>query len=140
MNYILEVLEQDRHDSNPFLLKWQNCRAKSLSAIKSGNSPSPSCSHRNPKTRRQQKIESNWVLLKHIYAKPFMRYDNIVLGSRSEQFFIIYEELLIFKRKLIALMNFFYQYSKNLNTEVVLYQEGEDTWHNLYDDIATKLK
>ena len=69
-----------------------------------------------------------------------MRYDNIVLGSRSEQFFIIYEELLIFKRKLIALMNFFYQYSKNLNTEVVLYQEGEDTWHNLYDDIATKLK
>lgn len=88
----------------------------------------------------QQKMESNSVLLKHIYAKPFMRYEGKVLASQKEQFFIIYEESIIFKRKLIAFMNFFYAYAKALDEEINYNPDQEDNWHDLYDDIGDSLK
>jgi len=63
---------------------------------------------------------------RHLYAKSFMKYDNRVLRSVKDQFFIIYEELLILKRKLLKFINFFYSKS--------------DSWQNLYNDISEKLK
>ena len=71
-------------------------------------------------------MESNSVLLKFIYAKKFMKYDNRVLKSEKGQFFIVYEEMLILKRKLLKLIGFFYLKA--------------DTWQNLYNDISERLK
>ena len=52
-------------------------------------------------------MKSNIALLKHIYAKPFMKYESKVLSGQKEQFFILYGELEIFKKKVNILNNFF---------------------------------
>ena len=55
-----------------------------------------------------------------------MKYDNRVLKSEKGQFFIIYEEMMILKRKLLKFIAFFFLKA--------------DSWQNLYLDISEKLK
>jgi hypothetical protein len=70
-------------------------------------------------------MESNSVLLKHIYAKPFMRYDKLVLSSVKDQFFVVYGELVILKQKVHNLISFFLNRAEN--------------WKSLIQHVAPKV-
>lgn len=71
-------------------------------------------------------MESNLYLLKHIYAKPFMRYDAIVLRDVKDQFNILYGELCILRRKVFTLTGFF----QGLQA---------DNWKSLCEAVSEKL-
>lgn len=71
---------------------------------------------RQLKSKKRRDMESNSVLLKHIYAKPFMKYDKLVLSSVKDQFFVLYGELIILKHKVHNLLSFFLNRAENWKT------------------------
>jgi len=82
--------------------------AKSIQEInETGMRSTGQCFHRGNLSNEKKNMKGNLALLKHIYAKSFMKYDHKVMSRIKEQFFIIYGELEIFKKKVATLNNFF---------------------------------
>ncbi|CAI2380192.1 unnamed protein product [Moneuplotes crassus] len=138
MNYILELLEQDRSDKGNIFKKCEKCKAEDIKVInETGMRRTFQCFHRSG-IKKFRNMKSNPILLKHMYAKNFMKYDLKVLGSQKEQFFILYGELEIFKKKALILKAFFQRTPPCVSVN----EEGENVkdWNSFYCGISKKHK